>query len=491
LRKRTAGLPIVATLRGYLRPRMRLYPSLAVLILFVLVAELFGSSCANIVPPNGGPRDSIPPRLINASPKDSTVNFKGERITLTFDEYVDLQDVPNNLIFSPLFQTNPRVEVKGKTITVNFRDSLEANTTYIFNFGNAIRDFNEGNILKGYTYTFSTGPALDSLELSGRVLLAQTGGVDSTITVVLHGNLKDSAVQNQTPRYAVRVDQQGRFRFRNLSAGRYAIYALGDAGTSRRYLRKDQLFAFADSAVTVAPGRQDSAGAITLYAYKEIQPNTNTPATAGAATARPGGAANRLVFTTNLANNVQDLVNPLVLSFATPLRTVDSTQLLLFTDSTFRPATYRFTLDSTRKQLSLRSEWQANTRYNLVLNRDFATDTAGRKLLKSDTLFFNTKKLEDYGNLTVRLKNVEAARNPVLLLLQNEQVVISASIRSGSFSQKFLAPGEYDVRILYDTNGNGKWDPGQFFGTKRQPELIKPVERKITIKPNWDNEYEL
>lgn len=463
---------------------------MAVLVLFVLVAELFGSSCANIVPPNGGPRDSIPPRLISALPRDSTVNFKGERITLTFDEYVDLQDVPNNLIFSPLFQTNPRVEVKGKTITVNFRDSLEPNTTYIFNFGNAIRDFNEGNILKGYTYTFSTGPALDSLELSGRVLLAQTGGIDSTLTVVLHRNLKDSAVYNQTPRYAVRVDQQGRFRFRNISAGRYAVYAIGDAGTSRKYMRKDQLFAFADSALTVAPGRQDSAADITLYAYKEVQPIGSTSSAAGAAPARPA-AANRLVFTPNLTNNVQDLVNPLILTFSTPLRSFDSTQLLLFTDSTFRPAAYTFMLDSTRRQLTLRSQWQENTRYNLVLNRDFATDTAGRKLLKSDTLFFNTKKLEDYGNLTVRLKNVEASRNPVLLLLQNEQVILSASVRSGSFSQKLLTPGDYDVRILYDTNGNGKWDPGQFFGTKRQPELVRPIDRKITIKPNWENEYDL
>ena len=209
--------------------------SFAVIIFFMAVAVLFGGSCANIIPPNGGPRDSIPPVLLTASPKDSTLNFRGNKITLTFDEYVDLQDVQNQLLFTPLFQNNPKVEVGGRSINVSFRDSLEANTTYILNFGDAIRDYNESNILKGYNYTFSTGPALDSLELSGKVVLAQNGKIDSTLSVILHKNLDDSAVQNSRPQYVVKLDAAGNFRFRNLPAGRFAIYALGEAGTSRRY----------------------------------------------------------------------------------------------------------------------------------------------------------------------------------------------------------------------------------------------------------------
>ena len=457
--------------------------SFTLFVLFVATATLFGGSCANIIPPEGGPRDSIPPRLLSEVPHDSTLNFRDKKITFTFDEYVDLQDVQNNLIFMPLFENNPRVDVKGKTITVNFRDTLEPNTTYILNFGNAIKDINEGNVLKNFNYTFSTGNALDSLELRGKVILAQTGQIDSTLAVVLYKNLKDSAVRKQRPMYAARLDANGNFHFHNLPSGVFAVYAIGEAGTARRYMNNTQTFAFLDSPVTV--GAQDSA--LTLYAYKEIQPKT-------AAVSNPAlpvnGRENRLVFTTSLNDERQDLNSDLLMKFATPLRNFDSTKLLLSTDSVFNPASYTSTLDSTRKELRLHVDWKEGTKYNLVLDRDFAVDTAGRRLLKSDTLFFTTKAAADYGNITIRLKTADLTKNPVLQFVQNGQVVFSASVKSGTFTASRFAPGDYELRILYDTNDNGKWDPGQFFGVKKQPELVDPIEQKITVKPAWDNSYE-
>jgi hypothetical protein len=456
--------------------------SFVLLLLFVSITLLFGGSCANIIPPQGGPRDSIPPQLLNATPPDSTLNFRGDKITFTFDEYIgDLQDVQNNLLFTPLFTNNPRVDVKGKTVTVNFRDTLEPNTTYILKFGDAIKDYNEGNVLRNFVYTFSTGPALDSLELKGKVILAQTGKVDSNIVVVLHRNLKDSAVMNQRPQYVTKLDANGNFRFRNLPAATFAVYAIGDAGISRRYQNKTQLFAFLDSPVTV--GAVDTS--LLLYAYKEAAA-TAPPGPA----ARPAAQENRLTFTTNLTNNQQDLNKDLVISFATPLRTFDSGKLLLSTDSIFTPATYKAALDSTRKELRLQTAWKEATRYNLVMDRDFATDTSGRRLLKSDTLFFTTSAASDYGKISIRLRNIDLTQNPVLLFVQNEQVVFSAPVPSGNFDHNRFAPGDYELRILYDTNGNGKWDPGQFFGVKKQPELVKPIEQKITVKAAWDNEYE-
>ena len=454
--------------------------SFTLLLFFVLVATLFGGSCANIVPPQGGPRDTIPPQLLNATPPDSTLNFRGDKITFTFDEYVNL-DVQNNLLFTPLFENNPRVDVKGKTVTVNFRDTLEPNTTYILNFGNAIKDYNEGNVLKDFVYTFSTGAALDSLELRGKVILAQTGKVDSTLIVVLHKNLKDSAVRNERPQYVTKLDANGNFRFRNLPAATFAVYAIGDGGTSRRYQNPTQLFAFLDSPVRA--GAVDTS--LTLYAYKEKQ-----QAAAPGTGAQPRRADNRLTFATNLENHQLDLGKDLVINFATPLRCFDSTKLFLSTDSVFQPVAYTPRLDSARQELRLQSAWKEATAYNLIMEKEFATDTAGRRLLKSDTLFFTTKGASDYGSLTIRLRNVELDKKPVLLFVQNEQIVFSAPVPSGNFSQSRFAPGDYELRILYDTNGNGKWDPGQFFGIKKQPELVKPIEQKITVKPAWDNEYE-
>jgi hypothetical protein len=175
------------------------------------------TGCANMIPPSGGPRDTIPPVLLKATPSDSTVNFKGDRIVLTFDEYLDdPKDPRNNIIFTPAFDVDPEVTTKGKALTVRFRDTMLApNTTYVINFGNAIVDLTEANAAKNFVYTFSTGPYLDSLEISGKILLAENGGVDTTLNVALYKDLRDSAIVSKNPQYVVRLDHNGNFRFHN------------------------------------------------------------------------------------------------------------------------------------------------------------------------------------------------------------------------------------------------------------------------------------
>ncbi|HEY0751140.1 MAG TPA: Ig-like domain-containing protein, partial [Chitinophagaceae bacterium] len=296
-----------------------------VFVFLVFIVYLFsligGTGCANIVPPSGGPRDSLPPVMVSAEPADSTTNFKGEVIRLHFDEYIDLQNVPQNLLFTPLMEKIPEVNVKLKTITIKLKEPLEENTTYTFNFGNAIRDYTEGNIIKDFTYTFSTGPALDSLELRGSVVMAETGKTDTTLQVLLHRNLADTAVQKELPRYAAKLDGRGNFYFKNLAPGTYAIYALGDAGIARRYLDpKRQTFAFADAPVQVG----DSSQNIVLYAYKEASTTpAPTPAPAAPPRAPRGTTPNdrRLRFGTSLVNgNQQELTKDLVVTFDVPYR---------------------------------------------------------------------------------------------------------------------------------------------------------------------------
>lgn len=464
----------------------RLFVSLLPVLLVVAIGALAftGTGCANIIPPAGGPVDSLPPVLLDATPDDSTTNFRGNRIVLTFDEFVDLQEVQQNLLFTPTFERNPEIMARLRTLTIRMRDSLEANTTYTFDFGNAIKDINEGNILRNFSYTFSTGPRLDSLQIRGRVLLAETGTVDSTLMVVLHNQLDDSAVRKQRPRYVTRLDGNGNFTFRNLPADTFAIYALGDAGGSRRYMSNSQLFAFSNDSLVLP-----RTGEVTLYAYRETEP---TPPGAPGAGTRPSAADRRLVLNTNLAANQQDLLNNLVLTFERPLRTFDSTRIALSTDSVFTPVTaYTARLDTTEKILTLQTAWRPDTRYNLVLDRDFAEDTLGRKLLKTDTLVFNTRAEADYGRISIRVRNVNTVQNPVLQFIQNGKVVFGAPIANGTFSQRLFLPGEYELRVLSDTNRNGVWDPGQFFGVRKQPETVRPIERRISVKAALDNEFEV
>jgi hypothetical protein len=258
---------------------------------------------------------------------------------------------------------------------------------------------------------------------------------------------------------------------------------------SRRY--SDQsFFGFIDSAVEVKP----QAPPVTLYAFKEKKEQQQAGSTINFAGGnRPGVKPDerRLRFSTNLSGNVQDLLGDFSLNFDRPIKNIDTTKMQLSTDSTFIPASSTWQTDSLKKKLTLKVNWKENTLYNLILDKEFAEDTLGRKLLKTDTLNFTTKKLADYGSVKVSFKNIDLSQNPVLQFSQNGQVVKSFTLTTTEVYQQLINPGEYELTILYDKNKNGKWDPGQFFGEKKQPELVRPLKQKITIRANWDNEFEI
>jgi hypothetical protein len=456
------------------------------IITLVLVSAFWISvptGCANMIPPSGGPRDTIPPVLIKAIPGDSTINFRGDRILLTFDEDLDDPKEPrNNIIFTPSFDVDPEVTTKGKTLTVRFRDTmLRPNTTYVINFGNSIVDITEGNAAKNFIYTFSTGPYLDSLEISGKILLAENGGVDTTLNVALYRDLRDSAILTKNPQYIVRLDHNGNFRFHNLPKDTFAIYAFGGG---RRY-SPSQLFAFADT--TVIAGDTDS---LVLYAYHPAVAATSARPSLNVGTAKIPMSDRRLRLTPSTTAQ-QELLNDFTLTFQVPLKSFDSTKMHLATDSIFNPVSFTASLDSTKKEVRLKTEWKEGTQYHLILEKDFAADTAGRQLLKTDTISFTTKKKSDYASLSLRFKNVNKYKHPVLQFVQNGQVIKSVQLKGNMYSENMFVPGEYNLRVFDDVNENGKWDEGNFFGKKRQPEIIHPIDRNFTIKANWDNEFDV
>ncbi len=469
--------------------------SSAAIIIIIAISIVYSSGCANIIPPQGGPRDSIPPQLVKVTPGDSTRNFTGTRIVFTFDEFIELQNVQENLMVSPAPAINPSVDFKLNTMTVKLKDSLESNTTYTINFGDAVKDYTEGNSLKGFTYTFSTGKYIDSLALTGKVILAENGKIDTTLLVMLHTNADDSAVVKDRPRYVAKLDGQGNFVFKNLPPKTFYLYALKDEGGTRRYLNEQQLFAFADKPLQL-DGKTEP---VTLYAYAAKEAGQNAAAPPGSSIMGSGnrlnkgtGAENRLKYQSNLSANQQDLLGNFEISFERPLLVFDSTKIRLYTDSVFTPVpVYSFQKDSTNKKLKLITGWKENTAYHIIMDKDFAQDTSGKKLLKTDTLSFTTRKLADYGSLQLKFRNLDMTKNPVLLIMQGEIIYKSVPMTGTGFSQVVFLPGEYELRILYDENKNGVWDPGQFFGKHRQPELVKPVERKITVRPAWQNEFEI
>ena len=132
---------------------MKIYNSIIIIAAtgLIYLLSVMAAGCAQIAMPTGGPRDSIPPVLLNANPPNKSIHFEGNRITLTFDEYVHLQDLQKNLLVAPTPKIIPNINSKLKTVSIKIRDTLQPNTTYSFQFGNSIQDINENNRLSIYT----------------------------------------------------------------------------------------------------------------------------------------------------------------------------------------------------------------------------------------------------------------------------------------------------------------------------------------------------
>lgn len=205
-------------------------------------------SCANIGTPEGGPRDYTPPVLLRCTPPDGTTNFKGNKMELTFDEIVQLKDQQKKVVVSPAQKEAPIIRSLGKKITVEFRDTMKPNTTYVVDFSNAIADNNEGNVLDGLSCAFSTGDTIDTLQVSGMVLRAKDLEPMQHVVVGVQSNLADSAFATLPLERISRTNDLGQFTIRNLKPGRYHVFALNDVDGDYRMARTEDI-AFIDSVI--------------------------------------------------------------------------------------------------------------------------------------------------------------------------------------------------------------------------------------------------
>ena len=221
-------------------------------------------ACASIGSPEGGPRDYTPPQVVKMSPEAGSLNFKGQKVEITFDEIVNLKDQQKKVIISPAPASQPMIRAVGKKLTVEFREPLEENTTYVIDFSNAIEDNNEGNPLEGYTFAFSTGDEIDTLAVSGIVLQAKDLEPMQHVIVGLHSNLEDTAFTRLPLERVSRTDDRGKFTVRNLKPGRYHVFALNDVDGDYRMARTEDI-AFLDS--IVVPTTSEYISQDTVFTY--------------------------------------------------------------------------------------------------------------------------------------------------------------------------------------------------------------------------------
>lgn len=241
-------------------------------ILFLMLIGVALVQCGRRGTLTGGPKDTEPPVLLRAEPENMSINFKGKKIRLYFDEYIKLQDVQDQLIVSPPLKYIPDITPQGgasKYVEIKIKDTLRENTTYTFNFGQSIQDNNEGNPSSFLTYVFSTGDYIDSLQLSGVVKDAFNKKADEFISVMLYEldtAYTDSTIFKRPPNYITNtLDSTVIFKLNNLKEGQYALFALKDATKNNVFDQNSDKIGFLKDTITLPT---DSTYLLTLF--KEI-----------------------------------------------------------------------------------------------------------------------------------------------------------------------------------------------------------------------------
>ena len=450
-----------------------------------LLLLVFCISCAKRGAITGGLKDTLAPTLKSSFPDNYATNFKGNKIKLYFDENIKLKNINKQLIISPPMKNEPLILPTNptKTVTITIKDTLQANTTYSFNFGQSIADNNEGNPYNQFKYVFSTGDYIDSLALGGRIKDAYSKEVASFVSIMLYEaneKFNDSTIYKETPRYITNtLDSLKTFRLENLKAGNYYLVALKDYNSNNKYNPKSDLIGFSKKIVTIP---NDTVYELELF--KEILPlKAFKPSQASGNRlllgyeGKPGQNAEKPKIT--LKSNGEIL--PVIITklakkdslqvWFKPLKT-DSLSLEIEKDKYKKDFTFkiknqksdtltikavqngalnfrdRFTLESSiplirfdnskMKLINKDSVAVAFTTtyddYNQQLFVDFKIEEAQKYNLiffpdavtdffekTNDTLSFSTstRNLSDYGNLTVSLKNVN--RFPVIVELTNEK----------------------------------------------------------------------
>ena len=212
--------------------------------LYICLLALLVVGCARMGNPDGGWYDDTPPYVISSSPSDKATNVKSKRVNIYFNEYIKLENAQEKVIVSPPQIEMADIKASGKRIVVALKDTLKDNTTYTIDFSDAIVDHTEGNPMGNYTYSFSTGDQIDTLEVSGYVLNAENLEPIKGILVGLYSDLSDSIFTKEPMIRVSRTDSRGHFVVKGVAPGTYRAYALQDADGNFVYSQKSEMLAF-------------------------------------------------------------------------------------------------------------------------------------------------------------------------------------------------------------------------------------------------------
>jgi hypothetical protein len=228
---------------------MKLNSNFRNIFLIVIVISII-AGCARMAAPTGGPKDEQHPLIVEINPASYTTNFDSKLVKITFDEFIQLKDLQQNLIVSPILEKKPMIQAKGKVLNIKFEEELKDSTTYNLYFGNSVQDFNEGNPIENFQYVFSTGEYIDSMSVQGHVLNSFNLLPEEGVFVMLYNSKEDSVPFKSIPDYISKTNSEGFFRINNIRIDNYKLFCLRDLNKNYLFDMPDEDIAFTDSLIS-------------------------------------------------------------------------------------------------------------------------------------------------------------------------------------------------------------------------------------------------
>ena len=524
------------------------------LIFLIFFESLTLFNCAKRGTLTGGLKDTIPPVLLSSNPPINNLNFKSEKITLNFDEYIKLEDINQQLIISPPLEKKDYKIIPENTITkkveIEINNRLRENSTFTFNFGSSIVDNNEGNVLPFFNYTFSTGNYIDSLKISGFVKDAYE--IDSLSFVSIHlypidSVFNDSTIYNQKPFYVGNTLDSVYFELNSLAPGKYEFIAIQDKSNNYYFdqsfdkigffekpieIPKDTFFLpvlfkeitnfqwgrakiindhhiefpyygeLADKKVSIKNKFDKGTNSFftrdrekdTLHFWFTPQKELDSVVTeievkdsTKVVVLKPFKLEKDSLVLKIIPSNGSkiDFLDTLKIKSSLPITDVNKNLIQIFDVDTME-VPFSTKIDKNLDFIYLNFEKVPNDLYQIQILPMAITDFLGST---NDTIFhkINTTKIEDYGKLFLTVKPENYKKNYILELInvKGELIRRTKNNLENFYTLEYLPPGEYQIRIVKDANGNGKWDTGNYL-KKIQPEEVKYLKESIIVRANWE-----
>jgi|688.fasta_scaffold81587_2 hypothetical protein len=508
---------------------------------FSIIILLTGiAGCAIEMAPTGGVQDKEPPKFLSANPENESLNFKGKRIKVKFDEYLDFSINPAEIQVSPEMENAPLFYVENKTLNIILKDSLRKNTTYNFQFGSSIKDLSEKNVLENFSYCFSTGDSLDTGFIGGKIENRVTLKAPENCVVGIYADSN----YTKKPLYFSKSNADGSFTFKNIKTGNYNLIAYEDINGNKVFDYRDGDAGFYENQIELRDTvkeikiglfhaerkrnlKVDKKADLNLVAFKKpeivksvnadplmqvfkfYQNETKDTLFIWSKTQRDSAKysiefEDTIITIKEKTNNIADTAflewgkfgstSPLAqttLIANHPIEKTDFSKIKILEDSLTVIERNKIKNENSFRSIMLSFTKKENKDYYLIFSDSSMLDVFGN-YSKEQIMKIRTGSENEYGNLIMKVENTLKEAMIIELYEESGKLIERKAISEENQKIKFsnLNKGLYKAIGTIDKNNNGYWDSGNF-DKRIQPEKRILLKEKIEIKGGWDIEAEI